>query len=79
VSIFIEHDDVGGLRLAVIDNGKGFDQQATTFASSLTAMHGRALSINGQLSINSTSSGTAVKLVIIPAPEQVPEHHVLHE
>jgi len=79
VSIFIEHDDAGGLRLAVMDNGKGFDQQTTAFASGLTTMHSRALSINGKLSINSTSSGTAVELVIVPASEQVPAQPVLQE
>lgn len=79
VSIFIEHDDAGVLHLAVIDNGKGFDQQTTTSASGLTTMHSRALCINGKLSINSTGCGTTVELVIIPGPVQVPAHPVLHE
>ena len=79
VSIFIEHDDAGGFRLAVVDNGKGFNLQTTTFASGLTTMHSRALSINGKLMVNSSGNGTAVELVIVPGPEQVPLPHVVHE
>ena len=72
VSMIMEQNDDGGLRLAVIDNGKGFDQLATTFTNGLTTMHGRALSVNGKLSIKSTGRGTEVELFIMPALRTMP-------
>ena len=69
-SISLKHDDDHYLHLSVADNGKGFDQQATRLATGLTIMHGRALSINGQLSVSSDDRGTTIDLVIAPAPVQ---------
>ncbi|MEO6071387.1 MAG: PAS domain S-box protein [Chitinophagaceae bacterium] len=78
VSIVIEHDQAGGLHLTVTDNGKGLDPAASVLTGGHTSMHGRAMSINGHLSIKNTDKGTVVKLVIIPEPGLVQEHR-MHE
>ena len=75
VTISIAHNDAGGLQVSVTDNGKCLDQRNADYNVCVANMHGRALSINGQLSINSTINGTSVELVIAPGNEQ-PSHQL---
>jgi PAS domain S-box-containing protein len=79
VTISIAHNDVGGLQLFVTDNGKCVDQRNTDYAACVANMHGRALSINGQLSINHTINGNSVELVIAPGHEQPSHQLVTHK
>jgi signal transduction histidine kinase len=58
------YDNDDGLAVTVTDNGKGFDKHSATLAEGLSTMHGRALSINGSLFVNSNDSGTTVELIL---------------
>ncbi|GAA4739607.1 PAS domain S-box protein [Flavisolibacter ginsenosidimutans] len=74
VTVCLKHDGSRCLQLSIADNGKGFDLQATAPATGLANMRGRALSINGHLSITSNKEGTTVELAIASA-SLFSDHH----
>lgn len=65
-NVKISMDDTGdALRLAIIDDGKGFNSTDQQYASGLAGMHKRAISINGKLTVQSEpGKGTQVSVSV---------------
>jgi PAS domain S-box-containing protein len=56
----------GSVRLALSDDGRGFDEHATTDGLGLVGMKARVASMGGQLSIESASGGGTTIAVTLP-------------
>jgi two-component system nitrate/nitrite sensor histidine kinase NarX len=73
--------DAGQLRLAITDNGVGFDQALPGIGAKhfgLEVMRQRAARIGGQLAVHSTpGEGTRVEVSIPVGEEKVPYAHVI--
>ncbi|HBO83235.1 MAG TPA: histidine kinase, partial [Cupriavidus sp.] len=65
-SLTDDADDAEAIVIEIRDSGPGFDTTAASQGHGLANMHSRAASIGGELQIESSPHGTAVRLLLRP-------------